>query len=349
MTTTQADWRDFTVPAAQVATIPPERRGLRRDQVRLLVAHPQGVTTTAFAALASHLTAGDLLVVNDSATLPAAVPVRRGDDAPGIVHLSTALPDGSWVVELRDAQRLRAGDAAAGERLVLPGGATVTLRAHWPQGSDRGRLWVADLDGVDDVVRYLARVGRPITYDHVAAPLPLTAYQTIFARTPGSAEMPSAGRPFSAAVMARLDRAGVDVATVTLHAGVSSAETGEAPPPEPYDVPAATAGRVNATRATGGRVIAVGTTVTRALETVADDRGVVHPARELTELVLGATRTRVVDGLVTGWHEPRSSHLALLEAVAGEALVATAYRAAITGGLLWHEFGDSCLLLPSRR
>ena len=349
MTTTQADWRDFTVPATQAATIPPERRGLRRDQVRLLVAGEAGITITSFSALARHLAPGDLVVVNDSATLPAAVAVRRHDDAPGILHLSTALPDGSWVVELRTARRARAVDAAAGEGLTLPPGGTVTLRAPWPQGSNGGRLWMADLDGIHDVVRYLGRVGRPITYDHVAVPLPLTAYQTIFARAPGSAEMPSAGRPFSAAVMTRITRAGVGVATVTLHAGVSSAETGEAPPPEPYDVPAATADRINATRAMGGRVIAVGTTVTRALETVADHTGNVHAGGGMTDLVLGATRTRVVEGLITGWHEPRSSHLALLEAVAGDALVAGAYRSAIAGGLLWHEFGDSCLLLPPRR
>ncbi len=142
---------------------------------------------------------------------------------------------------------------------------------------------------------------------------------------------------------------GIAIAPITLHAGVSSAEPGEPPVPELFDVPSATARLVNLTRAAGRRVIAVGTTVTRALESAATSAdGVVHRAGGWTDLVLGAGRPcRVVDGLITGWHDAGASHLLLLEAVAGPELVAAAYREAVEHGYLWHEFGDSALLLPA--
>jgi S-adenosylmethionine:tRNA ribosyltransferase-isomerase len=161
--------------------------------------------------------------------------------------------------------------------------------------------------------------------------------------------MPSAGRPFTDRLVTNLVRAGVAVAPVTLHAGVSSLEPGEAPPAERYRVPASTAALVNHTRDHGGRVVAVGTTVTRALETVAGPRGRVRAGVGWTDLVLEPARpARVVTGLVTGWHAPDASHLLLLEAMAGADLVAEAYAAALAEGYLWHEFGDSCLLLPGR-
>lgn len=348
LTPGHSDWRNFVVPAELSATTPPERRGLSRDGVRLLVASPAGVTHTLFRDLPGHLRPGDLVVVNDSATLPAAIEVQRFDGRRATLHLSTPVPGGRWIVELRGADRGRVHDTAAGERLLLPGGRTAVLVRGWPGGGRAGgnRLWEASITPSDDVPGYLARAGRPITYDHITEAWPLTAYQTIFAREPGSAEMPSASRPFSTAVVAGLAAHGIGLATITLHTGVSSAEAGESPPPERFRVPAATAARVNQTRTAGGRIVASGTTVTRALETVADPSGQVAEGHGWTDLVLGDRRAYTVDGLITGWHEPRSSHLRLLEAVAGEALVAAAYSAATSARYLWHEFGDSCLLLP---
>jgi S-adenosylmethionine:tRNA ribosyltransferase-isomerase len=174
----------------------------------------------------------------------------------------------------------------------------------------------------------------------------------VFAEPDGgfaSAEMPSAARPFTPAVLDGLAARGVAVARVVLHTGVSSPEAGETPLPERFTVPRATARAVEATRAAGGRVVAVGTTATRALETVADPGGRVRAGRGWTDLVLGPDRpARAVDGLLTGWHEPQASHLLLLAAVAGPALVDRAYAAAVDRGYRWHEFGDSCLLLPGR-
>jgi S-adenosylmethionine:tRNA ribosyltransferase-isomerase len=336
------------------ATIPPEARGLARDEVRLLVARgPQEIRHTRFTHLADHLQPGDLLVVNDSATLPAAVDGVRGGDAPVTVHFSGPLPGDRdfpvWVVELRPGPRADGPvtDAVAGEHLTLPAGARLTLLGGYPSGDRTSpRLWAAHLD-VDDLVSYLHEHGRPITYSYVDCAWPLSDYQTLFATKPGSAEMPSAARPFTPNVLRDLVRRGVFVATVTLHTGVSSMEAGKPPIPERYDVPAGTADLVNLTRSRGRRVVAVGTTVTRALETVASLDGVVHAGSGVTELVLGLDRpARVVNGLVTGWHAPGASHLYLLEAVAGSELVTASYDEATKSGYLWHEFGDSCLLLP---
>lgn len=162
--------------------------------------------------------------------------------------------------------------------------------------------------------------------------------------------MPSAARPFTHELVGDLIARGVNIAPVLLHTGVSSLEVGEPPQEEPFEVPPSTAWLVNQTRAAGGLVIAVGTTVTRALETVAQINGTVVSQRGVTDLVLSSERpARTVDALITGWHAPQASHLSLLEAVAGAELVQQAYDGAIQGGYLWHEFGDSCLLLPRRR
>ncbi len=328
----------FVLPPERSAGEPPESRGLRRDQVRLLVAYGATVWHARFHDLDRFLDPGDLVVVNTSATLAAAVDAGRV-----VVHFSTPLDDGAWVVELRRPdQSGPVRDAVAGERIRLPGDGVVTLL----DGGDR--LWRARVEVPLGVPAYLARYGRPISYGYLRGRWPLAAYQTVFAREPGSAEMPSAGRPFTAELVTRLVSAGIGVAPVTLHTGVSSLEDGEPPQPERYRVPEHTARLVTATREHGGRVVAVGTTVARALETVARPDGTVRAGAGWTDLVLGPDRpARVVDGLVTGWHEPQASHLLLLEAVAGPELVQRAYDAALRERYLWHEFGDSCLLFQT--
>ena len=161
--------------------------------------------------------------------------------------------------------------------------------------------------------------------------------------------MPSASRPFTAELVVELARRGVTVVPILLHTGVSSLEAHELPYPERYRVTDATAAHVNAVHRAGGRVIAAGTTVVRALETVADAHGVVHPGAGWTELVVTPERgVRAVDGLLTGWHEPEATHLLMLEAIAGRPALERAYAEAHRAGYLWHEFGDSHLLLPER-
>jgi S-adenosylmethionine:tRNA ribosyltransferase-isomerase len=333
----------FVLPDELSAAAPPAQR----DHVRLLVAGPDGIRHSRFDRLADFLEPGDLVVVNTSATLAAAVDATRADGTPVTLHFATLLDDGCWVVEVRPAGPADGplADTAEDDEFTLPDQVVVRLVAAHPPG--QRRLWRAYV-GVDGAVpAYLARHGRPIRYAYVPRSYPLADYQTVFGREPGSAEMPSAGRPFTAELVTELVTRGIGVAPITLHTGVSSQEPGEPPQPERYSVPASTGREVNMARAWGGRVVAVGTTVTRALESAADDDGVVRERAGWTDLVLGPRRpAHVVGGLITGWHAPGASHLDLLRAVAGAALIDRAYDAALAAHYRWHEFGDSCLLLP---
>lgn len=335
----------FILPPDREASRPPEARGLARDEVRLLVSEPGSITHARFRELPHFLHAGDLVVVNDSATLSAAVDARIGRNAL-VLHFSTWLDNGLWVVEVRstDGHVADWSTLECGLEVRLPDGVTATLIEPWlPTGS---RLWTARIDGADSVIEWLQRKGRPITYAYVGERWSADHYTTVFGRRPGSAEMPSAGRPFTDKMVTDLVTSGITVAPITLHTGVSSPEVGEPPSPERFAVSGTTAQLVNATREAGGRVVAVGTTVTRALETVATEDRRIRPGAGWTELVLGAERpTRIVDGLVTGWHAPGASHLGLLESVVGARAVRDAYDSALANGYLWHEFGDSALLL----
>jgi S-adenosylmethionine:tRNA ribosyltransferase-isomerase len=341
----------FDLPAGLEATEPPEARGLARDEVRLMVARRSdgGIAHRQVRDLPDVLSPGDLLVVNVSATLPAALAARAADGTPLRLHASMPAPDAPagdwWVVELRSADGADpVGDRRPGERVALAGGAAAELVAPYGDGE---RLWLARIEADVPFDEHLARFGEPIRYGYVRGAWPLEAYLTPFSIEPGSAEMPSAGRPLTAPLLARLAARGVLVAPITLHAGVSSPEVHEAPSPERYAVPAATARLVDAVRWWGGRVIAAGTTVVRALETAVRPGGGVEAAAGWTNAVVTPERgLAVVDGLLTGWHEPRASHLLMLEAVAGEALLARCYAAALEHGYLWHEFGDSHLVLP---
>lgn len=295
--TTDAMAAGFELPWELQAHEPPEARGLARDGVRLLVAHRDTgeIGHHAFTDLPGLLRPGDLLVVNNSATLPAAVRLDRL-----AVHFSTEREDGTWLVELRRRGGPRTPEGAGPERgpagrpesaaepyrggadgewLPLPGGATLRLL-----GRETPRLWRAALDR--DVPAYLRRYGVPIRYSYVDRDWPLTAYQTVFAVHPGSAEMPSAGRPFTAALVTALVSRGIGVAPITLHTGVASPEKHEPPYPERFEVPVSTARLVELTRGSGGRVVAVGTTVVRALETAALATGRVRAARGWTSHVV---------------------------------------------------------------
>ncbi len=339
----------FAIPPGSEAEAPPERRGVARDGVRLLVARADGVAHARFHDLPDHLAPGDLLVVNTSATLPAALEAARADGRAAPVHVATSLDDGDWVVEVRRGDGAGpATDAARGERLRLPDGRRLRLVEPYPDPSlAAGRLWRARARPGVELAWYLSRHGRPIGYGHLAGRFPLADYQTVYAVAPGSAEMASAGRPFTAPLLVRLMARGVTVAPVVLHAGVSSPERAEPPLPERFEVPADTARLVRSAAAAGRRVVAVGTTVTRALESAVGPDDVVRAASGWTGLVLGPDRpARAVTGLVTGLHEPEASHLLLLEAVAGPDLVRAAYDEAVAERYLWHEFGDSMLFLP---
>ncbi|UQX89834.1 S-adenosylmethionine:tRNA ribosyltransferase-isomerase [Jatrophihabitans telluris] len=344
----------FRLPDELTATEPAEARGLARDEVRLMVARPSGITHRRFRDLPEALRPGDLVVVNTSQTVAAQLDGVDASNGPVVVHLAIELDDGDWVIELRTAP-----DAARpvllaepGRRVVLDRQLELVLVAPYPRadGSPTGsgsRLWRARVQGTGSLSGLLATRGRPISYGYLSRRWPLSDYQTVFGNVPGSAEMPSAGRPFTDRLVTRLLTAGVAVAPILLHTGVSSQEAGEPPQAERFEVGRATAELANLTRARGNRVIAVGTTVTRALESATDAGGRVHPAAGWTDLVIGGRRpVRLVSGLITGWHNPEASHLLLVEAVAGSALAQQAYAAAVSTRYRWHEFGDSCIFLP---
>lgn len=342
------------------ARTPAEQRLGSRDGVRLLVARPESITHTRFGSIIESLRPGDALVVNTSATVNGEIDatwVASGARRPVVLHAATQLAATEWVVELRtapDASRAVL-DAARGHLVEVGSGALAVrlrLTAPWPgTGSPTGtgnRLWRAEAEG--DLRALLDADGRPISYGYLADRYPLSAYQTIFGRVPGSAEMASAGRPFTDDIALSLIARGVLFAPVLLHTGVSSQEAGEPPQPEWFQVSGATADLLNHVRERAGRIVAVGTTATRAVESAIEacDGGVrVVASSGFTErVVTPEAPPRVVNGLLTGWHDADASHLLLVEAVAGACLAQRAYDAALAEGYEWHEFGDSCLLLP---
>jgi len=324
---------DFELPADLEAREPVEAGGGRRDDVRLLVSRGAEVSHHRFTELPRLLDPGDLLVVNNSATLPAAL-LAEGDQE---VHVSNEQADGTWLVELRGTK-----GGVAGDRLRVPGGTLTLLRPY------TSRLWLVRADVPGDMVAYLSAHGRPIRYSYTERDWPIEVYQNAYATEPGSAEMPSAGRPLTGRVLAELAGRGILVAPVTLHTGVASAGADEPPYPEWFSVSRATAGLIGHVRDGGGRVVAVGTTVVRALESAVDERGRVRAAQGWTDLVITpSTPIRAVDGLLTGLHEPRASHLMMLTAVAGEQALRAGYAEALRERYRWHEFGDVHLLLPA--
>ena len=346
------------VSADRIAQSPPEHRGLRRDQVRLLVVEPGAVAHRHFHHLPQHLRPGDLLVVNSSATLPAELDGTSPAHGGLVVHVGTSLDDQHSgplrrVVELRTAPDAAEPvlDGQQAEEIQVGGGVRFRLVAPYPRpGSsptgDGSRLWQAHVLGTDSLEDHLELQGRPISYGYLAERFPLSDYQTIFALHPGSSEMPSAARPFTPELVTRLIAGGVGVVPVTLHTGLSSQEAGEPPQAEWFEVSPATARVVNETRRAGDRVVAVGTTVARALESAVAADGTVHPRTGWTELVITPDRpVRAIDGIITGFHDPEATHLQLIEAVAGAGIMRDAYDAAEAEGYLWHEFGDSSLLL----
>jgi S-adenosylmethionine:tRNA ribosyltransferase-isomerase len=362
---------DFDLPPELEADAPPEARGFERDEVRLMVSYRSDdrVIHSTFQDLVEFLKAGDVLVINTSGTRNAALNAEREDGTRLELHLSTQLPGGLWVVELRrptDTVTEPFRHVKPGETLRLPGEAKATLHVPYPFNSanNKGsRLWVSTLElpGMLDV--YLAQYGFPIRYGYVRESWPINYYQTVYATETGSAEMPSAGRAFTPEVITSLIAHGIQIAPLILHTGVASLEEDEPPYEEFYRVPPETARLVNAAHAAGKRVVAVGTTVVRALETVTEPDGITHPGEGWTGLVVTPERgIRAVDAMLTGLHEPRSTHLAMLEALAdressmtaskhpatpaGQEHLKIAYAEALREGYLWHEFGDLHLMLP---
>ena len=342
----------FTLPPELAADEPPERRGIARDEVRLLVIDRASgrLEHTRFDHFSEFLRAGDLLVFNSSRTLPASLSgcVEQG---PCIeIRLAEHLPDDSWLALLR----CQSGDPfSCGLRpkmlVDLGQGLTATIRMrdeHIP------RLWQLSFSkSGSELINAFYLVGRPVRYEYVSAPWGLDYYQTVYAREPGSAEMPSAGRAFTWRLLFDLQRRGVETAYIVLHTGLSSYldEELDAQHPaseEEYFVSERAADKINEAHARGGRVIAVGTTVVRTLESAADQQKRIQAGHGYTRLLITANHAlKAVDGLLTGLHEPEASHLDLLTSFLPAEKIKEAYQEAVRQKYLWHEFGDLNLIL----
>jgi len=334
---------NLVLPDAYEAHEPPEARGLTRDRVRLLVsfADSERIEHAQFSDLPAFLRPGDLLVINVSATIPAALTAQRKDGSRVLTHISTQLPAGLNVVEFREAS------ITTGETLQLPGGGKISALAPYP-GSQR--LWIARLELPEALLAYLERWGKPIAYSYVHGSWPIETYQNVYAKVPGSAEMPSAGRPFTTEMMDRLARTGVFFTPIILHTGVSSLEHDEPPYQEYFEVPHEAVTAIQRAKKRQSRVIAVGTTAVRAVESAVDEAGRLIARSGWTDLVIAPEQhLQVVDGMLTGFHEPKATHMAILEALAGGDRVRQAYQAALEEGYLWHEFGDLHLILGEAR
>lgn len=362
---------EFTLPKSLEATVPPEARGLRRDEVQLLVSYRSNnrLEHRHFYDLPQVLESGDVVVINTSGTLNASLGATTVDGHPFEIHLSTEVPHSDpyqpiavcthcdnpyvaeWVIEVREPDKNSTKPyyaAQVAEQYLLPAGGMVWLKRPYSHLHNGGsRLWVATLELPLPLYDYLARYGLPIRYSYVPEAWGSEFYQTVYATTLGSAEMPSAGRAFTPELMTRLVAQGIQMVPLLLHTGVASLEEHEPPYAEYYRVPEVTATAINTARQAGRRVIAVGTTVVRALESVTDAKGRVQAGEGWTEIVITPERgIRAIDGLLTGMHEPKATHLAMLEALAGREHLALAYQAALDKGYLWHEFGDLHLILP---
>ncbi len=352
MTTGTNQGLAFNLPPLLEASVPPETRaGGSRSNVRLMVSHiaANEVFHTRFTEMGSHLQPGDVLVINISKTIKASLPIA--DRSELRVHVSTHLPNHSWVVELRrvtDGKSSPYLEASTGQLLPLPAHAMVKLAAPYIRRDDGGvRLWTAYFDLPTDLFTYLERYGEPIRYHYVTQRWPIEAYQTVYATESGSAEMPSAGRAFTPELITQLIASEIHIVPLVLHTGVASLEVNETPYEEYYRIPQPTADLIRLAKQNGQRVVAVGTTVVRAIESAASPDGDVVPGERWTDLVITPERPmRVVDGILTGIHEPQATHLSMLEALAGRSHIQLCYQAALKEEYLWHEFGDLHLILP---
>lgn len=340
----------FDLPQYLSCPKPTEDRGLRRDDVRLMVTSPHGPTHhDIFRDLDQHLDAGDVLVINTSAMIAAALPLELPSGEQGMLHLSTKISDREWLVEIRaihnnKTERWKEGVA----RMVfdLPNGAHFVLKWRFYKDHQQLDLWIGELQTAQEIESYLEANGKPIKYTQINSPFPLSYYQTYFSFHKGSSEMPSAGRGFTASLMRKLLKKGVVFAPILLHTGVSSLEENEKPYPEYMEIDPVSALQINQAKKAGKKVIAVGTTAIRAIETAADDKGILRPYRGNTELYITHDhQMKITDGLLTGFHEPKASHLNILQSLAGYAHIDRAYQEAIHSNYFWHQFGDLHLIL----
>ncbi|MEO0875924.1 MAG: S-adenosylmethionine:tRNA ribosyltransferase-isomerase, partial [Bacteroidota bacterium] len=312
MTKQHAEIFQFMLPQKLACPLPTEERGLNRDDVRLMVSNHDGQTINhrGFYDLDEVLDAGDVLVVNTSATIPAALPLVLPDGAEARLHLSTQLAKKRWLVEIRSVSQnntRRWTSGAPGQSFELPGGASLQLETPFYQDAQLLHLWEATLEVPQPLSEYLQQFARPVKYQNINKPYPIAYYQTYFGQQAGSTEMPSAARGFTEELVQKLLKKGVQIVPILLHTGVSSLEVNEHPYPEYLEISRLSSQQINIAKQQNKRIIVVGTTAVRALESATDNAGTVQPYQGLTELYIQSNyKMKVANGLLTGFHEPEA-------------------------------------------
>jgi S-adenosylmethionine:tRNA ribosyltransferase-isomerase len=343
----------FELPQRLACPKPTEERGIARDQVRLLVTTGGGeIDHVLFRDIDRYLVEGDVLVVNLSATRPSAFRIPLPGMRSGVVHFSNKIRDRQWLIEIREiagCKTIRWKDGKEGLAFQLPEEASITLKKRFYGDREQLNLWIAEFHSKKEQETFMAEYAQPIQYDKINESYPLDYYQTFFSVRPGSAEMPSAGRPFTQDVVENLLRKGVVFARILLHTGVSSLEEDEVPYPEYMELEENAASIINKAKKERRRIIAVGTTAVRAVESAVDEEDKVVPYKGNTDLFIGSDyRMKIIDGVLTGFHEPRASHLHMLQSLAGFEHIERAYQTAIASEYYWHQFGDMHLILPAQ-
>ncbi len=353
----------FELPANLECSKPTEVRGLRRDEVRLMVSEMETdkIHHDVFKNIVEYLNEGDVLVVNTSGTMKAALTGVYNNETNVNVHFSTQTQNKKWVIEIReiiDGKTRRFSHGKIGGFIQLKNGGKIKLVKPYYNESDHNspikddnqnhlQLWIVDLLLNNSLENYLEQHGENIRYNYLKDSYPTSYYQTVFANEMGSAEMPSAGRAFTSELISKLIIKGVEIVPVLLHTGVASLEKNEKPYEEYFRVSEHSANRINFAKKQGKKIIAVGTTVVRTLETLANKHKEIHAGTGWTNIFITPEKgLKIVDGLLTGFHEPQASHLFMLEALARREHLEKTYNEAIEENYLWHEFGDLHLLMP---
>ncbi|WP_246942995.1 S-adenosylmethionine:tRNA ribosyltransferase-isomerase [Bacillus pinisoli] len=333
----------LSIPEQLNANQPIELAGGRRDGVKLMVLDRNSKTSyhEPFVHIERYLGPGDVLVFNNSRTIPAVLKGKQGNRDIE-VRLSRKIDGQKWEALVVD------GLYSSRDLLLFPGNVTAEVIGKGIEGPLV--ILSFSLYGYE-LLDFIYKYGEPIRYEYIKDSLPLNDYQTVYSSVPGSVEMPSAGRAFTWDLLNSLQKRGIKLAFVQLHTGLSYYGNDQWPNPtmhpEYYHVSMEAATIINQAKKSGKRVIAVGTTVVRTLETVANEEGSIQSEEGITSTYIHKhTKLKLVDGLLTGLHEPEASHLDMLGAFINQDQLIRAYQEAINNGYLWHEFGDVNLILP---
>jgi S-adenosylmethionine:tRNA ribosyltransferase-isomerase len=343
----------LTLPHKPGAKKTPVLRGINRDHVKLLVIDRNNARMyhSAFNHLSDFLRRGDLLIFNSSRTLPASLKTVNYNPQKNLeVRLAEHLSDDSWLVLFlyQDKNHFHS-NLKPGLKIEFESGLSATIVER---NTRNPRLWKIKFSASGtELINIFYQIGKPIHYGYISAPLPLEYFLTVFTRDPGSSEMPSAGRAFTWKMLFDLKNKGVETAFLTLHTGLNSytdddLNAGHQIADEEYFISESTAVKIESNKAGNGRIIAVGTSVARALESAALMKGKVIPGHAYTSLrITEGYEMKIANGLLTGFHEPEASHLDLMSAFLSPTQIKKTYEEAIERKYLWYEFGDLCLIL----